>query len=188
MTFNEKLKSIQERFELKNRHMNDILNTTNERLEKLKKGLIEPSKEEITALEKTFCLKAKTLTNNNLVLPKYISMKKTINMSTYKNPIKAYSEIIKEYYPAPWEIYVLSRIKNKNTFGEIWDSIFKTMENEINKEMSFFTPNYLGVKGNKRLIIRITKSTLEVEEIPTEITQEKKFTYKKYRYRCANKL
>jgi len=188
MTFNEKLINIQKRFELKDIHMMDILKTTQEKLEKLKNGTIEPSKDEIAALEKSFCTKEKMLTNDNIDLPKYMSMKKEIDISKYKNPLKAYGEIIKEYYPTSWEIYVLTRIKNKNFLEEIWYSIFNTMEKEINKEMSFFAPNYLAKKDNKRLIIRITKSILEVEEIPLEITKEKKFTYKKYRYRVANKL
>lgn len=185
MTFGEKLSVLKEKFGLDDEHLSEILHITDRRLTRLIEELAMPNERELEYLHKTFNIEPKRWLNENYYLPR-MTMTKKINMKQYKDIFNAYVEVLKEYYPDPWEVYVVAKIRNKSAFDKFIE-IFKDPKKEVNKEMSIFTPNYLAVLNDARLLVNISDGILEVTEL-SEIANEQRFTYGKYRYVRANKV
>lgn len=61
-------------------------------------------------LSKLFGITVDYLLNNDNGLPA-LSMTKELDKNKYNGKISSYSTILKEYYPAPWEVYSLIRDK-----------------------------------------------------------------------------
>lgn len=186
MTFCQKLETITKRFDIDDKKFSKILNIKLKRFEELKSGKSEPTKEELETFKEVLNIKPKNMLNENYDLP-LLTMTTKINMAKYKNIFNAYTEILKENYPEPWEVYVLAKIKNKTGFEAFWDSIFKDFKKEMNEEMGRFTPNYLAIKEDIHLLISIKDGILEVSELP-EVSEQKRFTHGNYRYARANKI
>ncbi len=184
MSPEEKLKNIQERFGLTNDHLKSIVHCREERLVKLLNETSKLKENEIEHICETFGIKNKNFVNKNYILPK-LTMKIKIDISKYKNLISAYVGIIKEYYPKPWEVYVLAKIRNKTSF-EKFIEIFVTNKKSL-EETDIFTPNYLAIKEEQYLIINLENNILEVQEIG-DLGKNKRFIYGKYRYARANKV
>lgn len=185
MTFGEKLRALKEKFGLDDEHLSEILHITERRLTRLIEELSTPNEKELEYLYKTFNIEPKRWINENYTLPN-MTMRTKIDVKKYKDIFNAYVETLKEYYPDPWEVYVIAKLRNKSSFDKFME-LFKKPKQEVNPETSIFTPNYLAVLGDARLLINISEDTLEVTELP-EISKEQRFTYGKYRYVRANKV
>ncbi len=186
MTSNEKIKDIKTRFGLDDAHMSMILHTSQNRIRKIIRNEIEPTSSELGYLSRALGIEIDILTDPTKTIP-LGTMKISIDMTKYKNIFNAYVETLKEYYNEPWEVYVLAKIKVKTNFQKFCEILSISPKKEIDKEMSTFTPNYLAVKKDVRLLISITNGTLEVTEVPL-ISKEPRFVYNNYRYVRANKI
>ncbi|HBA37089.1 MAG TPA: hypothetical protein DCY94_00060 [Firmicutes bacterium] len=185
MTPQEKLREIMERFGLSKEHMREITHSTQNRIEKLLNGEAEPNDTELEHLKNTFGIKPHVI-RNPYTLP-MLTMRKEIDMKKYKTVFDAYVEILKEYFPEPWEVYVVAKIPYKNAFDTFLDTIFLPKPQKIDKNMMTFTPNYLAIKDNSRLLVSLKDNILEVTEID-ERADEHRFIYKRYKYVRANKV
>lgn len=116
-------------------------------------------------------------------------MKKKLDRNKYKNKVVMYSEVLKEYYPEPYEIFVLSRTKKLNFIELILDTFIVPSIGPVSTadELGDLSPYYLVKKDELKLLVNIKNYTLEVIELPFN-TNDKKFIYKKNKFRNCGKL
>ena len=116
-------------------------------------------------------------------------MKKKLDRNKYKNKVVMYSEVLKEYYPEPYEIFVLSRTKKLNFIELILDTFIAPSIGPVSTadELGDLSPYYLVKKDDLKLLVNIKNYTLEVIELPFN-TNDKKFIYKKNKFRNCGKL
>ena len=73
-------------------------------------GLRQLNTENLKELSRIFGITIDYFLDNNNELPLLV-MKKKLDKENYKNKISSYEEVLKEYYPDPWKIYILTREK-----------------------------------------------------------------------------
>jgi hypothetical protein len=123
-------------------------------------------------------------------------MRKELNKEKYKNKLTMYYEVLKEYYPKPYEVYFLTRDK-KLTVPESLLSLFVSVctlstagipidSNDIDA-LSDLSPYYLVKKDNLKFLVSIKNYVLEAIELPSD-TNEKKFVYGKNKFRNVGKV
>lgn len=174
-----------DRFGLTSEHMREITHSTRSRIEKLLNREVELNETEISHLCEVFNIKTKVF-KNPYPLP-LLTMKKEIDIEKYKNILNAYVEILKEYYPEPWEVYVLAKIPYRNAFQSFIEMFSSKNIESLEQKTGPFTPNYLAINGERYLLVNIKNSTLEVSEIG-EAAEAQRFIYKKFKYVRANRV
>ena len=113
-------------------------------------------------------------------------MKIKLDKNKYKNKISSYKEVLKKYYPEPYEIYVLSMNKKIGKLEAILN-IFTGGDYYLIKNVSDMSPYYLVKKDNLKLLVNIKDWVLEVIELPISIN-EKKFSYGSNNFYNCSKL
>jgi transcriptional regulator with XRE-family HTH domain len=179
MTLGEKLKEIRKRFGLSQESLADIMNVSRQAITKWESDNGLPDISNLQELSKVFGITVDYLLNDENQLPS-LSMRKELDKDKYKNKLSMYNEVLKEYYPAPYEIYTLVRNKKMNiieilldTFTIPWIAPVSTAD-----ELSDLSPYYLVKKDNLKLLVNIKNYVLEVIELPSN-TKDKKFRYGK---------
>ena len=125
-----------------------------------------PDVSNLQELSKVFGITIDYLLDNNNDLPLMV-MKKQINKEKYKNKISSYSEILKENYPSPWEIYVLSKNPKMNKIESILN-LLTGGDYYLIKDIKDISPYYLVTKNNLKILVNIKDWTLEVNELPSK--------------------
>ena len=110
-----------------------------------------------------------------------------MDKDNYKSKINSYPEILKEYYPEPWEIYCLMRQKKMKKLEWIFDFFIGAGTVELADSLNDLSPYYLVKKDNLKMLVNIKDWILEVQELPSDIN-EKKFTVGKNKFIKMNKL
>lgn len=186
MTLGEKLKEIRRRFGLSQEQLAEIMNISRQAITKWENDSGLPDISNLQELSKVFGLTVDYLLNDENQLPA-LSMKKELDKNKYKNKLNSYSEVLKEYYAAPWEIYNLSPTKKLNLLENILN-IFVTSGNYfLIKQVSDLSPYYLVIKDNLKLLVIIKDWTLEVVELPSN-TKIKRFNYGQNHFINCRKL
>lgn len=174
MTFAEKLKDIRKRFGLSQEQLAEILNVSRQAITKWENDNGFPDISNLQELSKVFGVSVDYLLDGNSNLP-LLYMKKVLDKEKYKNKLSSYYQILKEYYPAPWEIYVLSQTKNMNKLEGVLD-LFTGGDYYLIKQVSDLSTYYLLKKDKMKLLVNIKDWVLEARELPCDIN-EKKFVY-----------
>ncbi len=99
-------------------------------------------------LSKVFGITVDYLLNDEVSLPA-LSMRKELDREKYKNKLTMYSDVLKEYYPKPYEIYVLSRTKKLNFIEAMFDIFIAPEIGPVSTadSLSDLSPYYLVKKG-----------------------------------------
>ena len=188
MTLGKKLKEIRKRFDLSQEQLAEIMNVSRQAITKWENdgGLTDVSNPQ--ELSKVFGITVDYLLNDDNGLPA-LSMRKELDKSKYKNKIKMYSEVLKEYYPEPYEIYTLTRTKKLNFVETIIDIFIAPEIGPVSTADVFsdLSPYYLVKKDNLKLLVNIKNYILEVIELPSN-TNNKKFVYGKNKFINCGKL
>ena len=95
--------------------------------------------------------------------------------------------MLKEYYPAPWKIYILTREKKMSKLEGIFDFIIGAGTIDVADALNDMSPYYLAIKDNIKLLVNIKDWVLEVKELNPDIN-EKKFVVDKNIFRKHNEL
>ena len=188
MTLGQKLKEIRKRFGLSQEQLAEIMNVSRQAITKWENDSGIPDISNLQELSKVFGVTIDYLLNDENNLPA-ITMKKDLDKDKYKNKLTIYNEVLKEYYPAPYEIYRLTRNKKMN-FPEIILNTFIAPEIgpiSTADELSDLSPYYLVKKENLKLLVNIKNWILEVVELPSN-TNDKKFVYGKNKFSNVGKL
>ena len=114
-------------------------------------------------------------------------MKKELDKDKYKNKLTMFSEVLKEYYPEPWEVYNLKREKKMNIVENIIDFCVDIMPITLADITSDASPYYLVKKDNLKFLVNIKNYILEVIELPPN-TNDKKFIYGSNKFINMGKL
>ena len=192
MTLGEKLKEIRKRFCLSQEQLAEVMNVSRQAITKWENDGGMPDVSNLQELSKVFGLTVDYLLNDDNQLPALV-MRKELDQSKYKSKFDSYYEILKEYYPEPYEVYVLSRSKNMNFFERIIDfcvggsspaMIFPVETADVLSDLS---PYYLVMKDNMKFLVNIKNWILEVIELPNN-TSCKKFVYGKNKFKNCGKL
>ena len=79
-----------------------------------------------------------------------LSMKKKLDGNKYKNKVVVYSEALKEQYPEPYEIFVLSRTKKLNFIELILDTFIAPSIGPVSTadKLGDLSPYYLVKKDD----------------------------------------
>jgi transcriptional regulator with XRE-family HTH domain len=195
MTLGKKLKEIRKKFGLSQENLAEIMNVSRQTITKWESDNGLPDVSNLQELSKVFGITVDYLLNNENQLPA-LSMRKELNKEKYKNKLTMYNEVLKEYYPEPYEVYFLTRDK-KLTVPESLLSLFVSVctlstagipidSNDIDA-LSDLSPYYLVKKDNLKLLVNIKKYVLEVIELPSD-TNDKKFVYGKNVFRNSGKI
>lgn len=186
MTLGQKLKEIRKKFGLSQEQLAEIINVSRQAITKWETdaGLLDT--ENLKELSRIFEISINYLLDNNNELPLLV-MKKKLDKDNYKNKISSYEEVLKEYYPAPWKIYILTREKKMSKLEGIFDFIIGAGTIDVADALNDMSPYYLAIKDNIKLLVNIKDWVLEVKELNPDIN-EKKFIVDKNIFRKHNEL
>ena len=188
MTLGQKLKEIRKRFGLSQEQLADIMNVSRQAITKWENGGGLPDVSNLQELSKVFGITVDYLLDDQNQLPA-VSMRKELDKEKYKNKLTMYMEVLKEYYPFPYEVYTLTRTKKLNFIELILDTFIAPEIGPVSTadEFSDLSPYYLVKKDNLKLLVNIKNWVLEVIELPFN-TNDKKFIYGKNKFRNCGKL
>ena len=188
MTLGQKLKEIRKRFGLSQEQLAEIMNVSRQAITKWENDVGLPDISNLQELSKVFGITVDYLLNNENSLPA-LSMKKKLDREKYKNKLTMYSEILKKYYPKPYEIYTLSRSRKLNFVETMIDTFIAPEIGPVSTadELGDLSPYYLVKKDGLKLLVNIKNYVLEVIELPIN-TNDKKFTVGKNKFINCGKL
>lgn len=186
MTLGQKLKEIRKKFGLSQEQLAEIMNVSRQAITKWETDAGLPDTENLKELSRIFGISIDYLLDNNNELPLLV-MKKKLDKENYKNKISSYEEVLKEYYPAPWKIYILTREKKMSKLEGIFDFIIGAGTIDVADALNDMSPYYLAQKDNIKLLVNIKDWVLEVKELNPNIN-EKKFIVDKNIFRKHNEL
>ena len=186
MTLGQKLKEIRKKFGLSQEQLAEIINVSRQAITKWETDAGLPDTENLKELSRIFEISINYLLDNNNELPLLV-MKKKLDKENYKNKISSYEEVLKEYYPAPWKIYILTREKKMSKLEGIFDFIIGAGTIDVADALNDMSPYYLAIKDNIKLLVNIKDWVLEVIELNPDIN-EKKFIVDKNIFRKHNEL
>ena len=186
MTLGQKLKEIRKKFGLSQEQLAEIINVSRQAITKWETDAGLPDTENLKELSRIFEISIDYLLDNNNELPLLV-MKKKLDKDNYKNKISTYEEVLKEYYPAPWKIYILTREKKMSKLEGIFDFIIGAGTIDVADALNDMSPYYLAIKDNIKLLVNIKDWVLEVKELNPDIN-EKKFIVDKNIFRKHNEL
>ena len=177
MSLGQKLEEIRKRFGLSQEQLAEIMNVSRQAITKWENDRGMPELTNLQELSKVFGVSVDYLLNDGDSLPK-LSMRKELDKSEYKNKLSSYNEILKKYYPEPWEIYILNRSKKFNVINFLIDTFVSPEIGPVDTAdmLNDLSPYYLVKKDDLRFLVNIKKWVLEVVELPTNIN-DKRFTY-----------
>lgn len=188
MTLGQKLRKIRSKFGLSQEQLAEVINVSRQAITKWENDGGLPDVSNLQEISEVFGVTVDYLLNDDSNLPA-LSMKKKLDRNKYKNKVVMYSEVLKEYYPEPYEIFVLSRTKKLNFIELILDTFIAPSIGPVSMadELGDLSPYYLVKKDDLKLLVNIKNYTLEVIELPFN-TNDKKFIYKKNKFRNCGKL
>lgn len=188
MTLGQKLRKIRSKFGLSQEQLAEVINVSRQAITKWENDGGLPDVSNLQEISEVFGVTVDYLLNDDSNLPA-LSMKKKLDRNKYKNRVVMYSEVLKEYYPEPYEIFVLSRTKKLNFIELILDTFIAPSIGPVSTadELGDLSPYYLVKKDDLKLLVNIKNYTLEVIELPFN-TNDKKFIYKKNKFRNCGKL
>lgn len=186
MTLGQKLKEIRKKFGLSQEQLAEIINVSRQAITKWETDAGLPDTENLKELSRIFEISIDYLLDNNNELPLLV-MKKKLDKDNYKNKISSYEEVLKEYYPAPWKIYILTSEKKMSKLEGIFDFIIGAGTIDVADALNDMSPYYLAIKDNIKLLVNIKDWVLEVKELNPDIN-EKKFIVDKNIFRKHNEL
>lgn len=189
MTLGQKLKEIRKRFGMSQEQLAEILNVSRQAITKWENDGGLPDVSNLQEIAKTFGITVDYLSDDENQLPA-LSLRKELDKEKYKNKITMYQEVLKEYFPEPYEIFVLSRFKKQNFF-ELLINTFIAPEiapvdtadalSDMSPYYSDMSPYYLVKKGEYKLLVNIKNYVLEIVELPVT-TKDKRFVYGKNKF------
>ena len=188
MTLGQKLKEIRKRFGLSQEQFAEIMNVSRQAITKWENDGGLPDVSNLQELSKVFGITVDYLLNDENQLPA-LSMRKELDREKYKNKLTMYSEVLKEYYPEPYEIYILTRTKKLNFIELILDIFIAPEIGPVSTADEFgnLSPYYLVKEDNLKLLVNIKNYVMEVIELPSN-TNDKKFVYGQNKFRNCGKL
>lgn len=188
MTLGQKLRKIRSKFGLSQEQLAEVINVSRQAITKWENDGGLPDVSNLQEISEVFGVTVDYLLNDDSNLPA-LSMKKKLDRNKYKKKVVMYSEVLKEYYPEPYEIFVLSRTKKLNFIELILDTFIAPSIGPVSTadELGDLSPYYLVKKDDLKLLVNIKNYTLEVIELPFN-TNDKKFIYKKNKFRNCGKL
>lgn len=188
MTLGQKLRKIRSKFGLSQEQLAEVINVSRQAITKWENDGGLPDVSNLQEISEVFGVTVDYLLNDDSNLPA-LSMKKKLDRNKYKNKVVMYSEVLKEYYPEPYEIFVLSKTKKLNFIELILDTFIAPSIGPVSTadELGDLSPYYLVKKDDLKLLVNIKNYTLEVIELPFN-TNDKKFIYKKNKFRNCGKL
>lgn len=188
MTLGQKLRKIRSKFGLSQEQLAEVINVSRQAITKWENDDGLPDVSNLQEISEVFGGTVDYLLNDDSNLPA-LSMKKKLDRNKYKNKVVMYSEVLKEYYPEPYEIFVLSRTKKLNFIELILDTFIAPSIGPVSTadELGDLSPYYLVKKDDLKLLVNIKNYTLEVIELPFN-TNDKKFIYKKNKFRNCGEL
>ena len=182
MTLGQKLKEIRKRFGMSQEQLAEILNVSRQAITKWENDGGLPDVSNLQEIAKTFGITVDYLLDDENQLPA-LSLRKELDKEKYKNKITMYQEVLKEYFPEPYEIFVLSRFKKQNFFELLIDTFIAPEIAPVDTAdaLSDMSPYYLVKKGEYKLLVNIKNYVLEIVELPVT-TKEKRFVYGKNKF------
>lgn len=188
MTLGQKLRKIRSKFGLSQEQLAEVINVSRQAITKWENDGGLPDVSNLQEISEVFGVTVDYLLNDDSNLPA-LSMKKKLDRNKYKNKVVMYSEVLKEYYPEPYEIFVLSGTKKLNFIELILDTFIAPSIGPVSTadELGDLSPYYLVKKDDLKLLVNIKNYTLEVIELPFN-TNDKKFIYKKNKFRNCGEL
>ena len=186
MNLGEKIKECRKQAGFTQEQLAERLNVSRQAITKWETDAGLPDTENLKELSRIFEISINYLLDNNNELPLLV-MKKKLDKDNYKNKISSYEEVLKEYYPAPWKIYILTREKKMSKLEGIFDFIIGAGTIDVADALNDMSPYYLAIKDNIKLLVNIKDWVLEVKELNPDIN-EKKFIVDKNIFRKHNEL
>lgn len=180
MSLGEKIKNIRKRFGLSQEELSSMLNVSRQAITKWETDIGLPDTDNLKALSKLFGITMDYLLNNE-ELPLLV-MKMELDKKKYSNKIQSYAKILKEYYPTPWQIFVLTREKKKSKLESAFDFVIGAGTLDLGDALSDMSPYYLIKKDNLKLLVNINDWILEVVELNCDIN-EKRFIVGKNQFK-----
>ncbi|MBQ9659517.1 MAG: helix-turn-helix transcriptional regulator [Clostridia bacterium] len=186
MTLGEKLREIRKRFGLSQEQLAEIMNVSRQAITKWENDGGLPDVSNLQELSKVFGITVDYLLNNDNKLPLLV-MRKELDKNKYKGKLSSYEEILKEFFPEPYEVYSLIRKPKMNKLEHVLDLLTGGINYSTIKDLSDLSPYYLVKKDNLNLLVNIKDWTLEVKELSSEINS-KKFTIDNNKFTTLGKI
>ena len=185
MTLGQKLKEIRKRFGLSQEQLAEIMNVSRQAITKWENDGGLPDISNLQELAKTFGITIDYLLNDDNQLPA-LTMYKELDKEKYPNKLDMYIEVLREYFPEPYEVYTLQRFKKMNILERVLDVFTGGLHHDLD-HIGDISPYYYIKKDNLKLLVNIKNYVLEVVELPNK-TKDKAFTYKQNHFVNCGKL
>lgn len=185
MTLGEKLREIRKKFGLSQEQLAEMMNVSRQAITKWEGDTGIPDTSNLKTFAQTFGITVDYLLGTEGELPLLV-MRKQLDKEKYENKIKSYTEVLKEYYSEPWEVYSLIRNKKMSKLEWIFDFFVGAGTVELADSLNDMSPFYLVKKDNLKMLVNIKDWVLEVQELPSDLN-ENKFTIGKNKFIKINK-
>lgn len=163
MSLGEKIKRIRKEFSLSQENLADILNVSRQAITKWENDLGLPDTENLQNLAKTFSITIDYLLNSE-DLPALV-MRIDLEKDDYKNKIDTYEKVLKKYYPKPWIIYTVTRVKKMSKLEATFDFLIGSGTVQLADALNDLSPYYIVQKDELYLLVNIKDYVLEVKQI-----------------------
>ena len=185
MTLGEKLRAIRTAFGLTQEQLAEIMHVSRQAVTKWEGDGGLPDIANLQELARVLGLTVDHLLNDDRHLPA-LTMRIELDRDRYGSKLSSYSQILKDYFPEPWELFTLSVSKKMGKLEAVLD-LATTGDYLLIKNASDLSPYYLAKKEQLKLLVYIKDFVLEVQELPAG-ADEKKFTVGNNKFRRTGKL
>lgn len=186
MTIQEKITDIKIRLLIDTKKMSKLLEIDDLNLTNFNRCSKDSQDFTIEKFTKLFTFSREEFLDEKKQLDK-LSLTKEIDLKKYPNTFKAYSEILKTYFPKPCHVFVVTKIKQRNKFNSFLDLFFNNNKASIINDMKSFSPSFLIEKSSKYLLINFDSKTFKITEV--FLNKDKNtFIEGNYKYKKANEI
>lgn len=173
MELSEKIKEIRKKFNLTQEQFAEKLNVSRQAIAKWESGLGIPDIGNLKELSKLTGISIDTLLNNNSNNPIY-KLHKEINLKDYgKGITEQHKNLLNKNFDEEWEIYILNvddKFLSTETFVDFLTNGLSSVTNVIK---AFKETNYLAINDNCKLLVTISKTSIDIKNLNSNINIKK---------------
>ena len=173
MDLGEKIKEIRKKFGLTQEELAEKLNVSRQAVAKWEMGSGVPDTENLKSISKLFGTSIDSLLDNETDIPLMV-LHQEINLKDYGKGInEQHTNLLKKNFDESWKIYILTFDNKTGSAEDIVDLLTWGFSSITNVISAFKTTPYLAVKDNYKLFVTISKNSIDIKSLNSNINIKK---------------
>ena len=173
MDLGEKIKEIRKKFGLTQEELAEKLNVSRQAVAKWEMGNGLPDTENLKSISKLFGTSIDCLLDNETEIPLMV-LHQEINLKDYGKGInEQHKNLLNKNFDASWKIYILTFDNKTGSVEDIVDTLTFGFSSITNIISAFKTIPYLVVKDDYKLFITISKNSMDIKSLNSNINIKK---------------